>query len=695
MRVFTPLSLLALALVACQDPAAGTDSDTGTGTGTTDGSTTDMSPTTGTSDPVPTTGSTSEPTTGAPEGCVPGCAADEACIGSSCEAVGRAEIEAGCHPLGDPGGRGQCVYPWPSNFYTAADAASPSGLSVALPAELLPENVYGMPFAADELVNGWPGFSANAQIRFSTASAIDPAGLAPIDDIARSLADEATIVLLATSTGERWPYFAEVDATAEPGEPRTIFIRPMRRLRSGERYVVAVRGLEAAGGGEIAPLPLFRALRDELPTDVPQLEAERGRYAEIFAALADAGVARGSLQLAWDFTVNDDAALQRDFEAIAPQIVAAAEGGDLGYEVTDVSEYPDDEVPLIVRGRFTVPSCLAGDGATGSVFHRDRQGLPDCSGSKDAPFWLAVPKAVYDAGVPAAVALYGHGLLGTGEEATSVVRKAGGVIVVGTDFWGMAEEDIPTLIKLFGSNLEGGRTLGDRLLQSAANFTTLAYLVQGELAADPAVKGLVDPAAVYYIGGSQGGIMGATVTAMAPNLQRGALVVGGSNYSLMVWRSVAFGPIGDIWGASQPDVQDREFLFALLQSSFDLADPVTYAPQIAASGDTLLLIESIGDMLVPNVASETMARSYGMMMAAPSVYPVWGVEDAPADFTGSALLQVDTKSEPLPPKENLPPTDDNGAHGSAVDGAAVQAIVKAFLLDGVVNNTCSGPCDPE
>ncbi|HEY8380374.1 MAG TPA: hypothetical protein VIK91_28015, partial [Nannocystis sp.] len=448
MRVFTPLSLLALALVACQGQAAGTDSDSGTGT--TEGSTTDVSSTTGTSEPALTTGSSTEPTTGAAEGCEPGCGPDEACIAGSCEAVGRAEIEAGCHPLGEPGGRVQCVYPWPSDFYTVADPESPTGRVVALPAALLPKNKAGDLFAADELVNGWPGFSANAQIRFSTGQAVDKAGLPPIDDIARSLAEDSPTVLVATSTGERWPHFAEVDARAEAGEPKTIFIRPMRRLRAGERYVVAIRGLKTEGGGEFAPSPLFRALRDDLPTDVPQLEGERARYAEIFAALEEAGIARESLQLAWDFTVNDDATLQRDFEAIAPQIEAAVKDGDLGYVIEKVEENPDAAVALVVRGRFTVPNCLEGDGATGSVFSRDPQGLPECSGQAEAPFWVAVPKSVYDAGVPVPAALWGHGLLGTGESATSVATKTGAVVLIGTDIWGLAEEDIPTLFTLFG-----------------------------------------------------------------------------------------------------------------------------------------------------------------------------------------------------------------------------------------------------
>lgn len=678
-RAVAPLPLaLVLLAPACLSPSGGESASATESTGESTG----MTEPTGSSEPVPTTGST-----GAPAGCPAGCAADEACVGDACEAVGRAEIEAGCHPLGDPAGRGQCVYPWPSNFYTTPEASEATGLRVALPGDLLPKSTTGMAFPIDELVNGQPGFTPNAQIRFVSAAPIDAALLPPIDDIARSLADDAPIVLVQASTGERWPYFAEVDATAQPGEPQTIFIRPMRRLAFGERYVVAVRGL-----GE--PTALFRALRDELPTDLPQLEQERGRYAEIFAALESAGVARASLQLAWDFTTNTEEVLQRDFEAIAPQIAAAAQAGNLGYSIDEISENPGEDVPLVIRGKFTVPSCLQGNSGPGTTFARGPDGLPDCSGTAEAPMWIAVPKSVYESKVSVPVAVYGHGLLGNGEEAVYVADKGGGLIMIGTDFWGMSTEDIPTIATVIGANFAGGRTLSDRLLQSAVNFTTLAYLAQGDLASEPALQGLLDPSEVYYIGGSQGGIMGGTVTAMAPNVARGVLVVGASNYSLMVWRSTSFADVNGLWEATQPSVQNREFLFSLYQAVFDYADPTTYRKQIDAAGDRLLLVESIGDTQVPNIASEAMARTFEMSLVVPSVTPVWAVPDAPPAFEGSALLQVDTKLGPLPPTQNLPADGDNGAHGAAVDDPAVQEIVSLFLRKGLVDNACSGACDP-
>jgi len=68
------------------------------------------------------------------------------------------------------------------------------------------------------------------------------------------------------------------------------------------------------------------------------------------------------------------------------------------------------------------------------------------------------------------------------------------------------------------------------------------------------------------------------------------------------------------------------------QATFDLVDPVIYPEQIRdvppfAGNDPkeLLLLEAIGDAQVPNITSEMMARSYGMEMAGPAVYEVFGV----------------------------------------------------------------------
>jgi hypothetical protein len=684
-----------LLLAACGDPVDGTGGGSSESTGSS------------TSESVPTTGETGE-TGGEVTGSSTGepaceCVGDQACIGGACLDVGREDLARGCNVLGDPAGRGQCLYPWPADVLLPS-ADTPTGLRLAYDPALLPTNDKGAPFAADEVTAGFDGFSPLSQIRFAFAATVDADGLAGIDDIKGSLAEDATIVLLEASTGERWPYFAELDAAAEPGEPVTVFVRPARRLRPGQSYVVAVRGLKS-GGAEIAAPPLFAALRDDLSTDVPELEAIRGGFAAVFGPLAAAGVDRAGLQLAWSFTTATEEALTRDFTAIAPQVEAIAGAGDLGYVIEEVDEDPDPALARVIRGRFTVPNCLTNDGGPGERMKRGDDGLPDCSGTTEAPFVIAIPQAILAGGEPAPLTVYGHGLLGSGEEAVSIAKRATTGIVAGTDFWGLSQEDLPEVVTVLGDSLANGRTLPDRLIQSAVNFTTLAYLARGALLSAPELQAddttsLIDPDKIVYLGGSQGGIMGGTVMAMAPPLRRGVLVVGGANYSLMIWRSTAFSQLGEIWKGSHRDPQDREFLFALFQSAFDLADPLTFAEFLDAPLDggearRVLLVESMGDAQVPNIATETMARTLGLTMLAPAVTSVAGLVESPGPLTsGSALLQIDTKLGPVPPGVNLPLDADNGAHGAAVDDPSAIAMIEQFLVDGVIENLCDGPCDP-
>ena len=50
------------------------------------------------------------------------------------------------------------------------------------------------------------------------------------------------------------------------------------------------------------PSPVFRAFRDDLPSDDPTVAPRRAIFEDIFAQLEAAGVPRASLQLAWDYS---------------------------------------------------------------------------------------------------------------------------------------------------------------------------------------------------------------------------------------------------------------------------------------------------------------------------------------------------------------------------------------------------------
>ncbi|MCB9570029.1 MAG: hypothetical protein H6710_22880 [Myxococcales bacterium] len=683
--MFSVLPSLAL-LAGCPAPAQTSDSATEGSSGSTIDST-------GSTDGTGSTGSTGETDAISCE-----CGASEACIDGACVEVDRQAIEAGCHPLHEAG---NCLYPWPSDFTTVPDQTA-TGLRVAMNPALLPVNDAGLEFAADEIINLMDGFTPHAQLRFVTRKGVMAEDLAGLDAIADSLADDAKIVLLRDD-GMRWPTFAEVDARTDDLSRKAVFIRPMRRLDFGSRYIVAVRGLRDAGGAPVLPSPIFRALRDDLPTDMPEVEALRPGYEALFADLEAAGIARDELILAWDFTTASEGLVKRDAEALVPQIEALAGAGNLGYTIDKVDD-SDGAVARVIRGTFNVPNCMTGQAEPGEFLRRDDKGLPVCEGVVEAPFVAAIPRKIFDAGQPAPIAVYGHGLLGSADEVIGVAEKASELVLIGTDWWGMSESDLINIANLLGANFKDGRALPERLMQSTINFSALGYLATGDLAGDPALMKdgapLLDTSVVHYIGGSQGGIMGGTTVALAPNLDRGVLVVGGANYSQMIWRSTAFNGVNSLWVGFHKDEIEREFLMALFQTAFDLADPVIYAEEIREApfeGNNqkqLLLVESIGDVQVPNISTEMMARSYGMKMIGAPIYEVFDVPTV-AEVDDVALLQVDTKPAFLPPTENLPADEDNGAHGKSADGPGIQDTIAYFLLGGSLASQCDGVCDPD
>lgn len=600
------------------------------------------------------------------------------------------------------------MYPWPSNVFTSPDEATATGLRLAYDDTVVPRNASDEPFPVADYNGRFDGFSPNSQIRFLFPAGVDPKNLPPIDDVDQSLTENSPTILLRADTGEKWIHFAEIDARAPSADRQAVFVRPMKRLDFGARYIVAVRELVDPTGKPIEPSPAFRALRDKLPTDVPQIEALRPQYETMFAALEKAGVPRQSLQLAWDFTTASNEVLTRDVRHILPDLKMRAAAGNLGFTLTDVRVDPPElpNLKIAAKGTFKVPSYLTGDGGPGEVFARDAAGLPQFQKLVDADMYIAIPRDAWDAGVPAKVYVYGHGLLGSGEEAFYVANDAQTYIAIGIDFWGMSYRDIDVLGgTIFPHNMKSGHTVPERLLQSAVNFATAGYLAQGDLGNAPELQkdgqNIIDTSEVFYLGGSQGGIIGGTVMAMAPQIEHGGLVVGGGVYSLMVWRNTSWPDIEGIWNIYHRDSVERELLFAMFQSQYDLAEPGTYADHLwrdpfpGNPQKRILLVEAYNDSQVSNIATEMMARTYGIPMSAPGIYDVPGVPNETMPIDGSALLQVDTKNnDPLPPKQNLAPME-NGAHGSSVDSPTVKKIIKEFLVTGIVTHHCSGTCDPE
>jgi hypothetical protein len=587
----------------------------------------------------------------------------------------------GCNPL-DPS---VCLYPFPSDYVTRADANTPTGRRLDLRLAAMPRNLAGKPIDNSE-IDRLDGFSPGDPITvkvpgLDTPAAFANTGAVPITDVAQTYRADQPVVVINTKTLQRQLIWAEIDSNASTPDQTSLIIRPARNLDENTTYIVALRGLRDANGTVLQPNPTFRALRDGTPSTDPFVLRERAHYASVFRTLGAAGIGRSDLYLAWDFTVGswqsiagrmlhirDDAFRQLGDTNLADGRV---QGSAPKFKVTKVTDNPDPQILRQVDGWVRVPCYLDTPrcGPLHSQFLLGPDGMPrQLPGNYiRAKFECRIPASAVSGGVvqPSHISLYGHGLFGGRGEvgAGNVTNMANGhdFTFCATDWIGMASNDVPNAATAL-VDLSNFNTLVDRLQQGYLNFLYVgrAMLHANGFAANPAFqlggKRLLDTSALYYDGNSQGGIYGGTLTAIAPDFRRAVIGVSGMNYSTLLSRSTDFGDGSppsvsptvppDTGNAnlsyayplytSYPQQISRPLVFSLMQLLWDRADPNGYAehmtthPYPNTPSHEVLMEIAFGDHQVSNWAAEVEARTIGAhALRSPMLAPGRSIEVTP------------------------------------------------------------------
>ncbi|MEK6606908.1 MAG: hypothetical protein AABZ30_04530 [Myxococcota bacterium] len=638
-----------------------------------------------------------------------GCGSDDDGGGGGAESEGElamvdlSAIPEECNPLvGD-----DCITPYPSSLYLEADADTATGLRMALPAEILPVNVDGVALDPAPLLNTGDGFPAATYMVAYFAQGIDASILPPIDDLAASMAKGSPTIVVDVATGERVPHFAELDANAdpercnEPGETpeeqcerQGLIIRPVVRLKGGTRYAV---GLTRALGP--ATPPGFQAILDGAPTNHAGLERLRGGYDSIFAALAKAGVARDDLLLAWDFTTGSDERLTGATQAMVEEGLAAVPTMDYTIDDDGIEEPEDDEnVFRIVKGTFKVPNFMDDDGRIADP--------PVSDGVYEAEFTVLIPRVADESDAPLPTLLFGHGLFGAGREYIDTIpifdawANDNAHVMAATDWIGLHAGDQPDVTHGL-TNINAVYATTDKLRQAIVNAAVLARLVRDRFRTDENFqidgREVIDDTTIHYWGISLGGIMGGSLAAYSPDIERFALGVPGGNWAMMIQRSSNWPEFGLTLYGSYTDRLDNIVLLAMFQTGFEFSDPYTTAPRVLSDplpgvGEKrILMYEAVGDSQVPNIATETVARTMGIPLLAPPVHGVFGLEErkGPVD---SAIVLYDLDLEPAPSTSNAGSGADNGSHGLTNIQPAVHRQIRALFEEGTIENTCDGAC---
>jgi hypothetical protein len=656
--------------------------------------------------------------------------------------VAGVDVRPGCDFIG----AAVCQFPWPNDYFTKRDRSTDTGLRLALRKSAMPRNKNGKPIDPTDM-NRADGFSPGSAMLvkipgLDTPAAVRRSKLPPLTDLSRGLAKRSPIVVINARTGKRHPIWAEIDSNAKRAADRVLIIRPARNLEEGERYIVALRNLRTAGGKSLKAGRGFRIYRDRIKTGARPIEKRRRHFEQIFRALKKAGVKRGQLYLAWDFTVaserslagrmlhiRDDAFKSLGDTNLKDLTVAGSSPAFTVDSVTDLTPAEDTLIARKVSGTVTVPCYITNACAPGGRFSFDSSGLPRRMGTMSARFYCNIPRSALDPASPpkARPSLYGHGLLGKPTEIDAGNVKAmsneHNFVFCATAWAGFSEEDLPHILSVL-TDFSGFNTMADRMQQGFLNMLFLgrAMIHPQGLSSNAAFQkngqSVLDTTRLFFDGNSQGGIMGGALTAVAPDFDRAVLGVPGMNYSTLLQRSVDFDAYAAVIYPNYTKALDRQLWLSQVQLVWDRGEANAYAHHITSDPlpntprHTVLMHVAFGDHQVSDTAAEVEARTIGArayqpaLLAGRSPWPrlqmIPSIGSFP--FGGSAIVFWDpgpvrtvgteTEGTSAPPATNTPNRTGDDPHENPRSTPSARVQKSEFLkVGGQVVDVCGGkPC---
>jgi len=205
------------------------------------------------------------------------------------------------------------------------------------------------------------------------------------------------------------------------------------------------------------------------------------------------------------------------------------------------------------------------------------------------------------------------------------MANTNGFIITAMDWRGMSSFDLLMVIKVLMSTPKTFEGVRDNLIQGYANKLALQHFTRhGLLDSDwvqfktgfnqkhpvPLHRGL-HPTSVFY-GISQGGILGAGYSALSgPTklIDRTILGVPGTPFALVLTRSLDFDGYDAILLLNFYNNRHVRILLSLVQMAWDPVEGSgMLAPPLTEPFPTMLLQAGLGDVEVPTIACEALAR---------------------------------------------------------------------------------------
>ena len=266
-----------------------------------------------------------------------------------------------------------CLMPFPSDYFRVGGALAFGPES--LPLQESGEHIDGSWYAglagygvATPILLQWPGLSLD--------------GLPEVFRPEQSLAADSRTVIVNAATGERVPHWAEFDHYTDDLEDPVLILRFADALDPDTRYVVGLRDMVDRDGQTLAVAEGFAALRDETTSTIIGVHQRREHFdTAIFPVLADHGVERDGLQLAWDFTTNTDENSTSLMRQARDAVIGAvpAEGPSIAITSHDY-DFGSASIAHRIEGTVEIPSVLLPEDDRGiRLLRRDASGVVEAS----------------------------------------------------------------------------------------------------------------------------------------------------------------------------------------------------------------------------------------------------------------------------------------------------------------------------
>mmetsp|Transcript_65227 Transcript_65227/g.172870 ORF Transcript_65227/g.172870 Transcript_65227/m.172870 type:complete len:982 (-) Transcript_65227:10-2955(-) len=397
----------------------------------------------------------------------------------------------------------------------------------------------------------------------------------------------------------------------------------------------------------------------------------------------------------------------------------------------------------VLHGRFSVPRILESEHRTArlrSDFTSVHQWSPDNLGSyfesyrlDDVGISVRVPCVLtfVDGSSAGArlenveverVLFWGHGVFNDRNEANSnfVALTANRLraLVVSVNLRGYSRHDLPVILRSLVRDPELLVNMKANVLQGfLSQASAVAWVKRNQslgsmsewLASrsDTRHIRLAPSLEVLYYGFSVGGILGAgLVTSIIP-FHRAVLGAPGAPWTWTSTRNADFGIYSRVLLRSVYGSHHARLLLVLVTSTFDEISVAAMSLTRESLTPEVLIQAGLGDVLVPSLASETVARSFSRCSAFESAWNVnphrdgslWGIMQNDSD--GVALLRHEAwlteflyieEHDALPDDNSVlnHPTSGHGVHGCVRNDPYVMLQNTWFLETGEVLDVCKG-----